>query len=155
MRDGRIGRSPKVPVPLRIVVELGERELKRAHAIAFVADPQGAIAEHRHELGLRGGTQAMVAGGEMRDDPRDPARTRQAARCGAKRRSGTPCRSPAVTGRKRCRMHGGAPGSGGPKGLRTGNYRRGRYTAQAVATRTWVRQCVRDVRALTKRLRQT
>ena len=29
-------------------------------------------------------------------------------RCGAKTRSGMPCKSPAVKGKKRCRMHGGA-----------------------------------------------
>jgi hypothetical protein len=29
-----------------------------------------------------------------------------------------PCRSPAATGRRRCRMHGGAPGSGGPRRTR-------------------------------------
>jgi len=28
------------------------------------------------------------------------------------------CRSPAVRGKKRCRMHGGAPGSGPPRGNR-------------------------------------
>jgi hypothetical protein len=37
-------------------------------------------------------------------------------RCGAKTRSGMPCKSPAVKGKKRCRMHGGAKGSGAPKG---------------------------------------
>jgi hypothetical protein len=37
-------------------------------------------------------------------------------RCGAKTRRGTPCRSPAVSEKKRCRMHGGAAGSGAPKG---------------------------------------
>ncbi len=37
-------------------------------------------------------------------------------RCGAKTRSGTPCKSPAVRGKKRCRMHGGAFGSGAPRG---------------------------------------
>jgi hypothetical protein len=45
---------------------------------------------------------------------------RQVARCGARTRSGRPCRSPAAIGRRRCRMHGGAPGSGGPKGPRNG-----------------------------------
>ncbi|HYS87985.1 MAG TPA: HGGxSTG domain-containing protein, partial [Bradyrhizobium sp.] len=30
-------------------------------------------------------------------------------RCGAKIRSGGSCRSPAVRGKRRCRMHGGAP----------------------------------------------
>ena len=41
-----------------------------------------------------------------------------AARCGARTRAGTPCRSPAVHGRARCRMHGGARGSGAPRGNR-------------------------------------
>jgi len=37
-----------------------------------------------------------------------------APRCGAKtkRNNGNPCRSPAVHGKNRCRMHGGAKGSG-------------------------------------------
>jgi hypothetical protein len=69
-------------------------------------------------------------------------------------RSGTPCRSPAVIGRRRCRMHGGARGSGGPKGQRNGNYKHGRYTAEAIASRRWLRQLMRDVRALAKRMRQ-
>ena len=39
-----------------------------------------------------------------------------APRCGARTRAGTPCKAPAVRGRKRCRMHGGARGSGAPRG---------------------------------------
>src|SRR4029453_5260945 len=39
-------------------------------------------------------------------------------RCGAKTRSGGVCRSPAVSGKRRCRMHGDAPGSGAPKANR-------------------------------------
>ena len=37
-----------------------------------------------------------------------------APRCGArtKRYNGRPCRSPAVRGKKRCRIHGGGKGSG-------------------------------------------
>src|SRR5438093_117507 len=45
---------------------------------------------------------------------------------GAKTRRGTPCQSPAVRGKRRCRMHGGATGSGAPSGKRNGNYRNGR-----------------------------
>lgn len=49
---------------------------------------------------------------------------RESLRCGAKTRAGTPCQSPAVAGKERCRMHGGANGSGAPKGnqnaLKTG-----------------------------------
>ena len=37
------------------------------------------------------------------------------ARCGARTCWG-PCCSPAVSGKNRCRMHGGAPGSGAPRG---------------------------------------
>jgi hypothetical protein len=83
-----------------------------------------------------------------------PEQLRHVARCGARTRSGRPCRSPAVIGRRRCRMHGGARGSGGPKGRRNGNYRHGRYTAEAIASRRWVRQLIRDVKAMAKRLRQ-
>ena len=43
-------------------------------------------------------------------------RAHDAPRCGAKTRKGLPCQSPMVRGRKRCRMHGGAYGSGAPKG---------------------------------------
>jgi hypothetical protein len=50
-------------------------------------------------------------------------------------------------------MHGGAPGSGGPKGARNGNYKRGLYTAEAIASRRWLREQVRQVKALTKTLR--
>lgn len=52
----------------------------------------------------------------------------QSRRCGAKTRSGAPCQSPAVAGKERCRMHGGACGSGAPKGnsnaLKHGYYSR-------------------------------
>jgi hypothetical protein len=51
-------------------------------------------------------------------------------------------------------MHGGAPDLADLKGARNGNYKHGRYTAEAIASRGWLRQLTRDVRALTKRLRQ-
>lgn len=49
---------------------------------------------------------------------RQPDILASAPRCGARTRSGAPCRSPAVGGRRRCRMHGGARGSGAPRGNR-------------------------------------
>src|SRR3974390_3670660 len=69
-------------------------------------------------------------------------------RCGAKTRNGRPCLSPVVKGRKRCRMHGGAHGSGAPRGERNGNYRHGLYTADAIAERKAVRAWLRSVRTL-------
>jgi uncharacterized protein YjcR len=61
-------------------------------------------------------------------------------RCGAKSRSGKPCGSPAVAGKKRCRMHGGAPGSGAPRGNKNA-LKHGRYTREAI-------QELRQLRAL-------
>lgn len=46
-----------------------------------------------------------------------PDRLGAAPRCGARTRSGSPCQSPAVRGRARCRMHGGT-NPGPPKGNR-------------------------------------
>ena len=44
-------------------------------------------------------------------------------------------------------------GIGGPKGARNGNYKHGRYTAETIATRQWLREKIREVRALTRTLR--
>jgi hypothetical protein len=63
-----------------------------------------------------------------------------ARRCGARTRSGAPCKSAPVTGRRRCRMHGGAEGSGGPTGARNGNFRHGHYSKEVAATRRWLRE---------------
>ena len=41
-----------------------------------------------------------------------------------------------------------------PEGTRNGNYKRGLYTAEAIVSRRWLRHQIREVRALTKRLRQ-
>src|SRR5918998_4565627 len=64
-----------------------------------------------------------------------PLPFRLAPRCGAKTRSGTPCQSPRVKGKIRCRMHGGARGSGAPKGQANGRYVHGRFTCEAVEDR--------------------
>jgi hypothetical protein len=45
---------------------------------------------------------------------------------------GKPCRSPA-TKKGRCRLHGGASGSGGPPGEPNGQYRHGERTKAAIA----------------------
>ena len=72
----------------------------------------------------------------------EPLALREAPRCGARTRRGKPCPSPAVKGKRRCRMHGGAPGSGAPKGERNGNYRHGFYTAKAIAERRALRALI-------------
>jgi len=65
------------------------------------------------------------------------------AKCGARTRNGTPCEAPAVAGKKRCRMHGGAAGSGAPKGNKNA-LKHGEYTAENKAA-------LRQLRELTRR----
>jgi hypothetical protein len=72
----------------------------------------------------------------------------KALRCGARTRAGHPCRQAAVTGRARCRMHGGARGSGGPQGARNGNFKHGVWTRENVETRMAVRAQIREIRGL-------
>src|SRR5438477_12438813 len=67
-------------------------------------------------------------------------------RCGARTRSGYPCQSPAVRGKRRCRMHGGAAGSGAPIGNKNA-FRHGRYTAEANTWRRGLAELIRQSRA--------
>lgn len=69
----------------------------------------------------------------------EPPALRDAPRCEAKTRAGGPCQRPAAHGKARCRMHGGAPGSGAPKGQRNGSYSTGQFTAEAVGERRRLR----------------
>src|SRR5262249_36413089 len=70
-------------------------------------------------------------------------------RCGARTRSGRPCQLPPVTGKTRCRMHGGAAGSGAPTGNKNA-LKHGRYTAEAIAWRRDLRTLIRENRRLVK-----
>jgi uncharacterized protein YjcR len=64
-------------------------------------------------------------------------------RCGAKTRREKPCQSPAVNGKKRCRMHGGAEGSGAPKGNQNA-LKHGQYTKRAIEERLELRRLIRE-----------
>jgi hypothetical protein len=66
-------------------------------------------------------------------------------RCGAKTRSGTPCKSPAVRGKKRCRMHGGAFGSGAPRGNQNA-LTHGRFTREFIEERRRTYALIRTLR---------
>ena len=66
-------------------------------------------------------------------------------RCGAKTRSGSPCKSPAVGGKKRCRMHGGALGSGAPHGNQNAR-KTGLYTREEIAERRGIQALIRQSR---------
>ena len=68
-------------------------------------------------------------------------------RCGAKTRNSGACRSPAVRGRKRCRMHGGAQGSGAPRANRNA-HKHGLFTRDAIAERRQIRVLLGEARKL-------
>ena len=55
--------------------------------------------------------------------------------CGAKWRDRLPCQKPRAKGRTRCRLHGGAQGSGAPRGEANGRYSHGLLTAEAIEER--------------------
>ena len=68
-------------------------------------------------------------------------------RCGAKTRPGGACRSPSVHGKKRCRMHGGAPGSGAPRANRNAR-KHGLFTKDTIAERKQIQALLGDARKL-------
>ena len=66
---------------------------------------------------------------------------KDAKRCGAKTRRGTPCNGMAMPN-GRCRMHGGkSPGA--PKGNRNA-WKHGHYSAEAIALRRLIRRLLSD-----------
>jgi len=59
--------------------------------------------------------------------------------------------SPAVSGKKRCRMHGGAPGSGAPRGNKNA-LKHGRHTREAIEERRQLRVLLQQSRKLIQRV---
>lgn len=68
-----------------------------------------------------------------------------APRCLATTRKGTACQSPAVKGRKRCRMHGGT-NPGAPKGNQNAR-KHGGYSAKTLEAVRYVKAIVRIARS--------
>jgi hypothetical protein len=75
--------------------------------------------------------------------PRNTEPMKLSPRCGARTRGGGACRAPAVSGRARCRMHGGAVGSGAPRGNQNA-LKSGLHTAEARAELRRARAVMRD-----------
>jgi len=72
-------------------------------------------------------------------------RCNAASRCRAKsKRTGLPCRSPAVNGYRVCRMHGARGGA--PEGKRNGNFRHGGRTKEAISASRYVAALARLIR---------
>lgn len=74
-----------------------------------------------------------------------------APRCGAKTRRGTPCQSPAVHGKCRCRLHGCGKGSGAPKGNKYA-LTHGQTTAEVKAFKKEVRELIKAAHELAQEL---
>jgi hypothetical protein len=72
-------------------------------------------------------------------------------RCGAKTRRGGSCRSPAVRGKRRCRMHGGAAKSGAPRRNRNAR-KHGRFTRRATNRRKRIEALLKEARKLLQAL---
>jgi hypothetical protein len=83
----------------------------------------------------------------MSDHARNTVPMLASPRCGAKIRSGDSCRSPAVRGKRRCRMHGGAPKSGAPRGNQHAR-QHGLFTRDAIAGRRRIQALLAEARKL-------
>jgi len=88
----------------------------------------------------------------MRGHARNTGPMLASPRCGAKIRCGGLCRSPAVHGKQRCRMHGGAPGSGAPRANQNAR-QHGLFTREAIAERKQIQALLADARKLLQELK--
>jgi hypothetical protein len=88
----------------------------------------------------------------MSDHIRNTGPMLASPRCGAKTGSGGACRSPAVCGKKRCRMHGGAPGSGAPRANQNARTH-GLFTGDAIAERRQIQALLGEGRKLLEEMK--
>ncbi|EHL30005.1 HGGxSTG domain-containing protein [Legionella drancourtii] len=74
-----------------------------------------------------------------------------APRCGARTKNnyGKPCKCPAIRGKKRCRVHGGAQGSGAPR-YNHNALKHGETTAEAKAFKSEIRQAIQRSKKIIK-----
>ena len=79
---------------------------------------------------------------------------RGSPRCGAKTRKGLTCQAPAVVGRKRCRMHGGAVGSGAPKGNQNA-FKHGMHSQEMKAERQHFQELIAESKELLRKIEKT
>jgi hypothetical protein len=123
-------------------------QLAAAHALGKSFMGKAAAVSNRHTEG--GGVVDEKENQAYGRLTREPLPLRLAPRCLARTRSGTPCQKPAAKGKKRCRLHGGAEGSGAPRGERNGSYRHGLYTREAIVERRALRALIRGFREDTR-----
>ena len=88
----------------------------------------------------------------MSDHIRNTGPMLASPRCGAKTRTSGVCGSPAVHGKKRCRMHGGAQGSGAPRANQNAR-KHGLFTGEAIAERRQIQALLGDARRLLEEMK--
>jgi glucans biosynthesis protein len=76
---------------------------------------------------------------------------RVSPRCGAQTRGGGTCLAPALRGKMRCRMHGGAWGSGAPMGNQNARTH-GAFTRDRIAEQRSIRTLLDESRKLLQKL---
>jgi len=89
-------------------------------------------------------TGGLIKMGFWANNPMQPDRLAEAPRCLARTRKGSECQSPAVNGKRRCRMHGGT-NQGAPKGNHNAR-KHGGYSAKTKAAVHYVKAIARLVR---------
>ena len=116
----------------------GKPEPSAAKLVTATNDQPMEIVESRRSCQWRGEAQS-----QMTDNPMHKAHA--APRCHAtSKRTGLPCRSPAVRGFRVCRMHGARGGA--PEGERNGNYRHGARTKQSLQIARLIKTLARSAR---------
>ncbi|KRR24875.1 hypothetical protein CQ14_05970 [Bradyrhizobium lablabi] len=88
----------------------------------------------------------------MSDHIRNTGPMLASPRCDAKTRTSGTCRSPAVHGKKRCRMHGDAPGSGAPRANQNAR-KHGQFTRNAIAERRQIQTLLGEARRLLEEMK--
>lgn len=88
----------------------------------------------------------------MSDHIRNTGPMLASPRCGAKTRCGGACHSPAVGGRKRCRMHDGAQGAGAPRANRNAR-KHGLFSKNAIAERLRIQAVLGEARKLLEEMK--
>jgi hypothetical protein len=135
---------------MRLALKAQAQSRATVEALEQLVGGREQTVKHVH-VDNRGG-QAVIADtvhtGEedcfkVTNNPMQPERLAQAPRCLARTRSGTECQSPAVSGKRRCRMHGGA-NSGPPAGNRNA-WKHGGRSADTIAAARWLRRVAKLV----------
>lgn len=91
----------------------------------------------------RGGRGIMA---NQSNNATQPHQLGDAPRCLARTRAGGECRSPAMRGKRRCRMHGGA-NPGAPAGNRNAR-KHGGYSASTMAAARYLKMIARLIRGV-------